>query len=169
MGTNRYKLTLYTNGYLMAKLTVTRTNIIGNAAVPGEVLFTQFKTRPVDNNQLKIQIRNNQMPTRSPDDVVPVESALFSITNCQVGAALASYIPEIVDKNASVNDRRIGSIAVQVSSGKWWTARELYNSREVPVKSHRNVVLIVLLISSLFPIILLIRMAMLGKNRTTVK
>ena len=63
---------------------------------------------------------------------MPVEFALFTITNIQATSPLSSYIPEILDKTALVNDKRFPEMGVVkvVSSGKWWTARELYKSRE---------------------------------------
>jgi hypothetical protein len=160
-GTNRYKLAMYTNGWLLAEIVVTRTKPIGDAIIPSEVTYTQYKTRSITNiNQI------SELPTRSPNDVLPVEVALFSITNFQADSPLSSYIPEILDKTARVNDKRIPEMGVVkvVSSGKWWTARELYKSREVSVKPRREVILILLLVSLLFPIFLLIR-GRVGRNK----
>jgi hypothetical protein len=160
LGTNRYRSSLYTNGWLLAELAVTKTQPIGNAPIPTEVRFTQYKTRFYTNiNQFR------EVPTRNPDDVLPVEHAILSITNIQADNPLSSYIPEILDKTARINDTRIGMGVIKVASGKWWTARELHKSREAPGKPHREMILILLIIVSLFSIILLIGMAIVRRNK----
>lgn len=139
-GTNHHNFSQYTKGYLRAELTVTKTNLVDSEAVPGEVRFTQYETRPVLPSEMRTDSlgRMVNLQIRSPSDVVPVEDALFSITNIQVNSPLSSYIPEILDKTATINDRRFPEMGVVrvVSSGKWWTARELYKSRELKISGH---------------------------------
>jgi hypothetical protein len=171
VGRKHLEMAEYTKGFLRAELTVTKTNIIDNATIPIEFKFIQYNTRPTDSNLIsnlsasiisKIPVK---IPTRSPNDVVPVEYALFSITNIQVTSPLSSYIPEILDKTARVNDKRFPEMGVVkvVSSGKWWAARELYTKREASIMPHRKVILAILFTSFLFPIFLLIRMWKHGK------
>jgi hypothetical protein len=133
-GTNHYKFAQYPNGWLLAEISVTKIKVIDNAIIPSKVTFTQYTMAPVDLGKIRPDGsgRIANLPIRSPNDIVPVEFAMFSITNFQVTSPLSSYLPEILDKTARVNDKRIVEMGVVkvVSSGKWWTARELYKSRE---------------------------------------
>jgi hypothetical protein len=169
-GTNHYELSMYPKGYLMAELAVTKTSTNDHAVIPSEVAFNQFSMAPFDLSKPQGSVGHydfSNLPIRNQNDVAQVEFALFSMTNIQVTSPLSSYIPEIPDKNARVNDERFPEMGVVMvaSSGKWWTARELYQNRETSVKPHRKIILISLLISFLFPIFLLIRMWKHGDSK----
>ncbi len=166
MGPNHYKIAMYPDGWLLADLTVTKTELIDNVTIPGEVRFNQYVMRTVDRSQF------GNLPIRGSNDVEPVEVALISITDSQVSSPLPSYIPMILDKTARINDKRINdkgfvsTRVLRVDSGKWWTVREFYKARMATVRPRRKVIRILLLISLLFPIYLLIRMGRSGKKQT---
>jgi hypothetical protein len=164
---------LYPNGWLKAELTVTKTTVIDYETVPSEITFTQYKTRSVGQDEMRPDDldRIANIPIRSPNDVVPVEHAVITITNIQPDSPSSSYIPMILDKTALIDDKRFVEMGVVrvASSGKWWMARELYKSRETSAKPHREVIVILLLIASPFSIILLIRMAIVRKIKTVRK
>jgi len=162
IGTNRFPLFQYPKGWLLGELAVTKTNLIGFAAVPGEVSFTQFKQRPFKiANPITNQIAtpkgiDNTLTTRSPVDVDPVEYSVFTITNSQADQQLASYIPKILDPSAHIIDRRNGNLTFKVLSGKWWTVQERFHERQDQVKSARKVIIICLFALLGVPIFLLI-------------
>ncbi|HEY3761721.1 MAG TPA: hypothetical protein VGN23_08235 [Verrucomicrobiae bacterium] len=174
-GTTNQKFTLYPKGYLMAELSVTRTETNGVVVYPGEITFQQFNMMPFDNRQLKKDergyITNLSSFERDKNDVVSIQLTRFSITNFQTVSPLTSYIPEILDKQAQVDDERepeMGLVRV-ASSGKWWTARELFNKRfhihqsEPLVKPHRHLVLF--LVSLVSSIIIMLGIWGIGKMR----
>jgi hypothetical protein len=160
-GTNHYTLAMYPNGYLMAEISTTKTKTNGSEVVPSEVTFNQYNPAPLNPSDLQKDVKGHyNLPPRNQTDVVPVEFALISISNVQMNQPLPSYIPEILDKTARINDKRIPEMEVAqvVSSGKWWAARELYKSREASVKPHRKIILAIMLIIFISPIFLLIKL-----------
>jgi hypothetical protein len=159
VGTRRYKLSMYPNGWLIAQLSMTKTNLVDNRVFPGEITFIQYKTRPAEMPDQQGHIAS--MPVRSPDDVTPVELGVFSIANFQTEHPLSTYIPEIPDKTAVVTDRRMGNLMIRVaSSGKWWMARELYEQHAASVAPRKKIIAIFLLLFSLIPLVLIIKFRM---------
>jgi hypothetical protein len=163
-GTNRYESVVYPEGILLAEVAVTETKAVGEMTLPTKFIYTQYSSVPVTVTNLKSQF--GELRARNPDDVVPVEVAAFSITNAQADQPLSSYVPEILDKTAHVNDKRTKLGWVQVDSGKWWTVREVKNGYEASVKHRRLPILIFFALFSLFPIYLLLKMVVIWKNKT---
>lgn len=179
-GTNKYKLSEYTNGYLLAELSVTRTNLVDGTPVPSQLTFIQYRTRPPDSvtmnkflvrtpTKIHIANTNNNLPIvkvnlRGRNDVEPVEVALFTMTNIQTRDPLKSYVPQIVDKRVRVKDWRDNNMPiVTVSDGKWWIAGQLYDKRRMAAKPHRELIVMILILLSIFPIFLLSKMVRFGK------
>jgi RNA polymerase sigma factor (sigma-70 family) len=128
-GTNRYAFTSYRKGWLMAELKISASQLVGETALPKEISYTQYQQQgnSVTNGQ-HIPVMNtlrpiepNQIPLYSPDDVVPVEVATFSITQAQIGQPLSSYLPQITDDLVRVRDLRISNNKqVLIESRKWY-------------------------------------------------
>jgi hypothetical protein len=167
-GTNHYELALYPHGWLKAVLDVTKTKHFDQASVPSEILFTQYRQRPLGSNDLQSDALGRVPKTsiRTPSDVVAVEVALFSITNSEVSAPLSSYIPKILDKTAVIHDKRIGDQLIRVASGEWWNVKEKYQRHVKSVTSHRTVILIFLSVTLILPVFLLIRTWRVGKKNS---
>ena len=108
--------------------------------------------------------KSGSIPIKKPNDIIPVELELISFTNIQISNPLSSYIPEILDKNARIIDKRFPEMGVVTvtSSGKWWTAHELYKNHEKKSIGRRDLVMGFLIIISILPLILIIKKSRAG-------
>ena len=167
-GAKHYPLTEYRNGYLLAELTVTKSKLLNNISIPSELTFTQYKMQPPDLKMVVnlLKTKSARIPIKNPNDVLPVELELISFTNIQISNPLSSYIPEILDKNARIIDKRFPEMGVVkvISSGKWWTAHELYKNHENNSIAPRKMVLGFLVIISILPLFLIIKFSRAGSK-----
>ncbi len=163
-GTNLYRIAGYPKGWLMAQVSVVGTNV-GQLTIPAEAVYTDYNTRFVTNTAQLSELRN----ITSPDDVLPVEVITFIVTNAQVEAPLPSYVPEILDKTARVDDKRSGMGIVHVVSGKWWTVGTDIANYKTSARRHRLVILALLFLVLLFPIYLVVKRLVIGKTKLTNK
>ena len=127
-GTNRYAFASYPKGWLMAELKISATQSVGETVLPKEIIYTQYRQQgnSVTNGQHAPVISTlrtidpTQIPIYSPDDVVPVELATFSITHAQIGRPLPNYLPQITDDLVNVHDLRINkNKQIWIESRKW--------------------------------------------------
>ena len=165
-GAKHYPLTEYRNGYLLAELTVTKSELFNNISIPSELKFTQYTMQPSDLDTIVglLKKKSGSIPIKKPNDIIPVELELISFTNIQISNPLSSYIPEILDKNARIIDKRFPEMGVVTvtSSGKWWTAHELYKNHEKKSIGRRDLVMGFLIIISILPLILIIKKSRAG-------
>ena len=120
LGEARYDLALYPGGWLTAELSVTYTNASNNAYLPTHASFTRYAMFAVKN-----AAQSSELHPRQRDDVQILERTEYLVTDARVESPLSTYVPEIVDKTAVVNDKRIGRTVQLGSSGRWWAVREL--------------------------------------------
>jgi len=163
-GTNRYTISGYPKGWLMAQVSVGETNA-GQLSIPAKIVCTEYNTRFVTNAAQLSQLRN----ITGPDDVLPVDIITFTVTNAEVESPLQSYVPEILDKTARVDDKRSGMGIVHVVSGKWWTVGAHIAKYKTWASRRRLVVLALLFLLLLFPIYLIAKRLVIGKTRLTNK
>jgi len=118
-GANRYAFTSYRKGWLMAELKISVTQLVGQTALPKQIIYTQYQTHSFTNTFRPIDPQ--QIPDYAPDDVVPVEVATFSISQAQMDQPLSSYLPQITDDLVRVRDLRMSNNKqVLIESRKWY-------------------------------------------------
>lgn len=163
-GTNRYALQLYPNGWLMAEVSVTDTRSIGDLVLPTEIVYTTYQMEFIDSASSFGEL----LKYKQPYEVSPIATTKFSVNNARGNERFPTYVPMILDKTARVNDQRMKIGWAQVNSGKWWAVRELY-PEEHRFKHARLVVLMILICIVVFPIILLRKAGIIGKERKTTQ
>ena len=95
--------------------------------LPTKIIYTQYATHVVTN---ALQFKE-ELHDRAPNDVLPVQVLVFSITNAQVDQSLSSYLPQITDQLVIVRDKRINK-QVWIESKRW------YNLQDLPVLVRRS-------------------------------
>jgi hypothetical protein len=161
-GTNRYRFSMYPNGWLVAEVSVTATNLVGGMALPTKIIFTQYTQHFVTN---ALQLKNKELShIRPPGDVLPVEVVVFSVSNSQPSQALSSYVPEFLDKTAIVDDKRVGG-HFRSLSGKWWTVGKLGEAKDKPVERSYSLLLIFLALFSFCAICVALKMLLIDKRK----
>jgi hypothetical protein len=145
LGEAHYDLALYPKGWLTAELSVTYTNAGNNAFLPARALFTRYKMWAVTN-----AAQRSEFYPRQRDDVQILERIEYLVTDARAESPLSIYVPQIVDKTAVVEDKRIGRNVQLASSGRWWAVQELLQGQEEIPKRRPSWVLLSLLILSLF-------------------
>jgi len=98
----------------MAEVSVTTTQTAGNLSLPATVVYTSYKQHAVTN---RAQI--HELHPRGPDDVLPLEVAVFTVTNSYTGPRLPTYVPELLDDETIVTDHRLGGVSL-VGRGQAW-------------------------------------------------
>jgi hypothetical protein len=128
VGEARYDLAMYPKGWLTAELSVTFTNAGSGVYLPTGAFFTRYKTFAITN-----AAQRSELYPRQRDDVQILERVEYLVTDARVESRLSTYVPEIVDKTAVVEDKRIGRVVQLASSGRWWAVRELLQGeKETP-------------------------------------
>jgi hypothetical protein len=101
VGSSRYPLYGYPNGWLIAELSTPDSSAIGGISLPSRIVYTHNKTKSTTNYLELPKLRNLR-----PTDVLPVEVAVFSVTNARTEQRLLSYIPEGVESTPLVIEWR---------------------------------------------------------------
>lgn len=159
-GTNRYELTLYPQGWLVADASVSETKAVEGLTLPAVITLTQHATQSVTNASQLAAIRG-----RSPNDVNPVGRVVFAVTNASIGRPLHTYVPEIIDTSTRVHDKRINLVAT-VKSGKWWLVGQLSAEFDARNRQRRWVVIISLLLLSIALVLIMVRVG-IRRSKTT--
>jgi hypothetical protein len=146
LGEARYDLAMYPQGWLTAELSVSYTNMGNGVYLPGAALFTRYKMFAITN-----AAQSSELHPRHRDEVQVLERIAYVVTDARVESPLPSYVPQIVDKTAVVDDKRIGRVVQLASSGRWWAIQELLQAQKETVQRRRPWVVIALLLISLFP------------------
>jgi hypothetical protein len=159
-GKAQQKLAFYPDGWLTAELSVRYTNAGSGVRLPAGAVFTRYKLFAITN---AAQI--SDMHARRRDEVQPLERVAYVAASVHLESPPASYVPEIVDKTAIVDDKRIGRRVELASSGKWWAARELIQREEEIGQHRRPAVLAALLLILLIPGYTIMRWIMAKEKR----
>jgi RNA polymerase sigma factor (sigma-70 family) len=117
---NRYDLSLYPNGWLNAEVSVGSTTNVGKMNFPLTINYTQYRTKS-ETNMTKFLKLEKTITGR--EDVDPVETCLFSITNVQIEQPISSYLPQITHPLVLTQDDRINK-QVWNEAKKWYDLRD---------------------------------------------
>jgi hypothetical protein len=159
-GKLRYELPMYPAGWLIAKLSVSYTNLAGSDGIPAGVVFERYRMHAVTNVAQMAQFN-----ARTADDVEVAGSTVFSIANIQIEKPLLTYIPQIIDKTAHVRDYQ-SKRTVQIASGRWWAVREALASENIGARRHRWPVIACLVLLGLFAVFIFLTTRLRRKATT---
>jgi RNA polymerase sigma factor (sigma-70 family) len=122
----QYKLALYPGGWLKAELDLVGTTNLGKNAIPGRIIYNQYVMKGGSNYAEFVQL---QKTITGPDDVNPVETCTFSVTNAQREQPLSSYVPQAWDSYTIVNDTRTQMITRE-DPQQWREHTREFSSKE---------------------------------------
>lgn len=150
LGTNRYPINGYPNGWLMANARVTETMSVQGLALPSRIEFTQTIMHAFTNA--------SQLPEpqpRDPEDVRTIGGLVFVVTNAQISSPRSTYLPECSGVIVRVDDKRPGGGVVLVPAGDWWNTQNRMQGWLHPRQLRRGIFAVLLLSMSLIIVVIM--------------